>query len=46
MKMEKRGGRLRDALSGLNSADRQLIADALPAIERLSQQLDEVVKGS
>ena len=46
MKMEKRGGRLRDALSGLNSADRQLIADALPAFERLSQQLDEEVKGS
>src|SRR5699024_2691397 len=46
MKLEQRCGLLRDALSGLNSADRELIADALPAIERLSQQLDEVVKGS
>lgn len=44
MKMAKRGGRLRDALLGLSSADRKLIAHAVPALERLSQQLDDVVK--
>lgn len=42
-KMEKRGGRLRDALFDLSSSDRQLIADALPALERLSHQLDDSI---